>query len=67
MVISLEQLKVSGIPGSEQKLLRGTFTFYFLGAYGNQLQLTACNTDIAGSFTCALVGARLKDAQLRRV
>ena len=33
MVISLEQLKVGGIPGSAQSLLRGTFTFRFQGAY----------------------------------
>ncbi|CAN0510160.1 unnamed protein product, partial [Laminaria digitata] len=67
MVIALEQLKVGGIPGSAQSLLRGTFTFYFQDAYGVQVQLPACDTDIAGSFTCALVGARPTDAQLCRL
>ncbi|CAN0548548.1 unnamed protein product, partial [Laminaria digitata] len=67
MVIALEQLKVGGIPGSAQSLMRGTFTFYFQDAYGVQLQLPACDTDIAGSFTCALVGARPTDDQLRHL
>lgn len=48
-------------------MLRGAFTFYFQDAYGVQLQLPACDTDIAGSFTRALVGARPTDAQLRRL
>lgn len=67
MVIALEQLKVGGIAGSAQSLLRGTFTFYFQDAYSVQLQLPACDTDIVGSFTCALVGPRPTDAQLRRL
>ena len=47
MINSFEQLKVGGIPGSAQPLLRGTFTFYSQDAYGVQLQLPICDTDTA--------------------
>lgn len=65
MAIALEQLKVGGIPGSAQSVLRGTFTSYFQDEYGVKLHLPVFDTDIAGSFTCALVGACPTDAQLR--
>ncbi|CAN0471221.1 unnamed protein product, partial [Scytosiphon promiscuus] len=67
MVIALEQLKVGGMPGSAQMMMRGTFTFLFQNAYGVEVSLPACATDIAGSMTCALVGATPTDAQLRRL
>lgn len=33
-IIALEQLKVGNIPGSAQRMMRGTFTFVFQNAYG---------------------------------
>lgn len=67
MVLALDELKIGRVPGSAKSVMRETFTFYFQDAYGVQLQLPACDTDVAGSFTCALVGARPTDAQLRRL
>ncbi|CAM9114822.1 unnamed protein product [Ectocarpus sp. 4 AP-2014] len=32
-VFALEQLKVGSIPGSAQRMMRGTFTFFFQNAY----------------------------------
>ncbi|CAN0219750.1 unnamed protein product [Scytosiphon promiscuus] len=58
MVFALEQLKVGSIPGSAQRMMRGTFTFFFQNAYSVEAALPSCDTDIAGSMTCALVGAR---------
>ena len=66
VVIALDELKVGQIPGSARSVMRGTFTFCFQDAYGVQVQLPACDSDVAGSFTCALVGSRPSDAQLRR-
>ncbi|CAM9277442.1 unnamed protein product, partial [Laminaria digitata] len=67
IVFALEQLKIGGIPGSAQRMMRGTFTFFFQNAYGVEVSLPSCDTDIAGSMTCALVGAAPTDAQLRRL
>lgn len=64
MVIALEQVKMNGIPGSAQRLMSGTFTFYFQDAYAVQQRLPACDTDVVGSFTCALVGRKPRKAQL---
>lgn len=65
MVFALEQLKVGGIPGSAHRMMRGTFTFFFQNAYSVENALPSCDTDIAGSMTCALVGARPTDAPLK--
>ncbi|CAN0304094.1 unnamed protein product, partial [Ectocarpus sp. 13 AM-2016] len=67
MVFALEQLKVGAIPGSAHRMMRGTFTFFFQNAYGVEKVLPTCDTDIAGSMTCALVGARPTEAQLRKL
>ncbi|CAM9426732.1 unnamed protein product, partial [Laminaria digitata] len=67
MVLALDELKVGQVPGSAKSVMRGTFTFYYQDAYGVQLKLPACDSDVAGSFTCALVGSRPTDAQLRRL
>ena len=67
MVVALDELNVGRIPGSAKSGMRGTFTFYLQDAYGVQLQLPVCDSDVAGSFTCALVGSRPTDAQLRRL
>ncbi|CAN0299986.1 unnamed protein product, partial [Scytosiphon promiscuus] len=67
MVIALDEMKLGRVPGSAKSVMRGPFTFYFQDAYGVQLQLPACDRDVAGSFTCALVGSRPTDAQLRRL
>ncbi|CAN0317457.1 unnamed protein product, partial [Scytosiphon promiscuus] len=67
MVVALDELKIGRVPGSAKSVMRGTFTFYFQDAYGVQSQLPACDKDVAGSFTCALVGSRPTDAQLRRL
>lgn len=66
-VFALEQLKVGSISGSAQRMMRGTFTFFFQNAYGVQTALPSCDLDIAGSMTCALVGARPTDPQLRKL
>lgn len=66
-VFALEQLKVGGIPGSAQRMMRGTFTFYFQNAFGVEAALPTCDLDIAGSMTVALVGARPSESQLRKV
>lgn len=66
-VLALDELKHGNIAGSAKSLMRGTFTFYMQDAYGVQLRLPACDTDIAGSFTIALVGARPTMAQLTRL
>ncbi|CAN0496989.1 unnamed protein product, partial [Ectocarpus sp. 12 AP-2014] len=67
MVLALDELKVGNVRGSAKSLMRGTFTFYMQDAYGVQLHLPACDTDIAGSFTCALVGAKPSVGQLRKL
>lgn len=67
MVFSLEQLKVGNIPGSAQRMMRGTFTFFFQNAFGVEAALPSCDADIAGSMTVAFVGARPTDAQLRKL
>ncbi|CAB1107609.1 unnamed protein product [Ectocarpus sp. CCAP 1310/34] len=67
MVLALDELKVGNVRGSAKSLMRGTFTFYMQDAYGVQLRLPACDTDIAGSFTCALVGAKPSVGQLRKL
>lgn len=67
MVLALDELRVGNVGGSAKSLMRGTFTFYMQDAYGVQLRLPACDTDIAGSFTCALVGAKPSVAQLRKL
>ncbi|CBJ31141.1 conserved unknown protein [Ectocarpus siliculosus] len=67
MVLALDELKTGSVSGSAKSQMRGTFTFYMQDAYGVQLWLPACDTDIAGSFTCALVGCKPNLAQLRRL
>lgn len=67
MVFALEQLKVGSIPRSAQRMMRGTFTFFFQNAYSVEAALPSCDVDIAGSMTCALVGARPSTAQLRKI
>ncbi|CAN0374470.1 unnamed protein product, partial [Pylaiella littoralis] len=67
MVIALEQMKVGNIPGSAQRMMRGTFTTFFQNGHSVQDALPTLEADIAGSITCALVGARPTDAQLRRL
>ncbi|CAN0208553.1 unnamed protein product, partial [Scytosiphon promiscuus] len=67
MVFSLEQLKVGNIPGSAQRMMRGTFTFFFQNAFGVEAALPSCDADIAGSMTVAVVGPRPTDAQLRKL
>ena len=67
MVISLEQLKVGNIAGSAQRMMGGTFTFFFQNAYGVEKALPSCDADIAGSMTVAIVGQRPTDAQLRKL
>ncbi|CAN0140099.1 unnamed protein product [Ectocarpus sp. 12 AP-2014] len=67
MVLALDELKTGSVSGSAKSQMRGTFTFYMQDAYGVQLRLPACDTDIAGSFTCALVGCKPNLAQLRRL
>lgn len=67
MVLALDELKVGNVAGSAKPVMRGTFTFYMQDAYGVQQRLPACDTDLAGSFTIALVGARPTHAQLRRL
>lgn len=67
MVLALDELKVGNVRGSAKSLMRGTFPFYMQDAYGVQLRRPACDTDIAGSFTCALVGAKPTLDQLRKL
>ena len=67
MVIALEQLKVGSIPGSAQRMMRGTFTFFFQNAYGVETALPSCDADIAGSMTCTFVGPHPTNAQLRKL
>lgn len=67
MVFALEQLKVGSISGSAQRMMRGTFTFFFQNAYGVQVAIPSCDADIAGSMTCAFVGPRPSEAQLRKI
>ena len=67
MVISLEQRKVGNIAGSAQRMMGGTFTFFFQNAYGVEKALPSCDADIAGSMAVAIVGQRPTDAQLRKL
>ena len=67
MVLALEHVKVGSIAGSVQRMMRGTFTFFFQNAYGVQSALPSCDTHIAGSMTCAIVGPRPSEAQLRQI
>lgn len=67
MVFSLEQLKVGNIPGSAQRMMRGTFTFFFQNAFGVEAALPSCDADLAGSMTVVFVGERPTDAQLRKL
>ncbi|CAN0159521.1 unnamed protein product, partial [Ectocarpus sp. 12 AP-2014] len=67
MVLALDELKTGRVSGSANSQMRGTFTFYMQDAYGVQLRLPACDTNIAGSFTCAVVGCKPNLAQLRRL
>ncbi|CAM9448609.1 unnamed protein product, partial [Sphacelaria rigidula] len=66
MVFSSEKLKVGNIPRSAQRMMRGTFTFFFQDAFGVEAALPSCDADIAGSTTVALVGHRPTRAQLRK-
>ena len=66
-VFALEQLKVGGISGSAQRMMGGTFTFFFQNAYGVEKALPACAANIAGSMTVALVGSKPTDAQTRKL
>ena len=65
-VLALEQFKIGQVPGSAKSMMRGTFTFYLQNSYAIGQHLPACATDVAGSFTCALVGSKLTPEQLRR-
>ncbi|CAN0314384.1 unnamed protein product, partial [Scytosiphon promiscuus] len=67
MVLALDELRIRNISGTAKSHMRGTFTFYMQDAYGVQLRLPACDTDIAGSFTCAIVGSKPTLAQLSRL
>ncbi|CAM9812767.1 unnamed protein product, partial [Scytosiphon promiscuus] len=62
MVLALDELRIRNISGTAKS--HGTFTFYMQDAYGVQLRLPACDTDIAGSFTCAIVGSKSTLAHL---
>lgn len=46
--------------------MRGHFTFYMQNAYAISRCLPACDTDVVGSFACALVGCNPTREQLRR-
>ena len=65
-VLALEQFKIGQVPGSAKSMMRGTFTFYLQNSYAIGQHLPACATDVAGSFTCALVGSKPTPEQLRR-
>ena len=66
-VLALEEFKIGQIPGSAKSMMRGTFTFYLQNSYAIGQHLPACaTTDVAGSFTCALVGSKPTPEQLRR-
>ncbi|CAN0217243.1 unnamed protein product [Scytosiphon promiscuus] len=67
MVLALDELRIRNISGTAKSHMRGTFTFYMQDAYGVQLRLPAYDTDIAGSFTCAIVGSKPTLAQLSRL
>ena len=65
-VLALEEFKIGQVPGSAKNMMRGTFTFYPQNSYAIGQHLPACATDVAGSFTCALVDSKPTPEQLRR-
>ncbi|CAN0230659.1 unnamed protein product, partial [Scytosiphon promiscuus] len=41
-----EQMKIGFIPGSAQRIIGGTFTFFLQNAYNVEAALPSCDTDI---------------------
>lgn len=66
-VFALGQLKVGSTPGSAQRMMKGTFTFFYQNTFGVQLPLPSGDSDIAGSTTIAFVGAHPTVAQLKKI
>ena len=66
-VVAMQEFKVRGVPRSAKTLMRGSFTFYMQDSCTIAQCLPLCDTDIAGSIACALVGCRPTEGQLRRL
>ena len=47
--------------------MRGSFTFYMQNSCAIAQNLPACATDIAGSFTCTVVGSKPTVLKLQRL
>ena len=66
-VFALSEFKVRGVSGSAKTHMRGSFTFCLQNSYAIAQHLSACATDLYGSFACAAVGCKPTVQQLQRL